>query len=624
MLSGEQKETYNKAVIAVLEGKSASDAAVIDDIAGRDIVFHYFCASEYTKIAKYIADRQILSDNRRVRQAFEVLLYLIGHCPANKKEKRFECIVRILDFTNGLSREQKFRLLLAYTIQLRNMIRPNVSISDSKAFIDKMIRYALELHDSANGLTDHVVIMDAFIIAAMFYTDEDFQEEAKWAFEKFEEIELTYADLLKYFSFTNAEVVSLAFRDQISLANKELFFYITAGDLKKADAVLRNIRSKLRFVRLHNLLFSSKAVLLAWALYEKSLFFLSEKLGVENSRPDALTSVVTAYKILFLYDREWFCTAAVETLYREFDLLTAKNSISKLPGIYKRIGRVRSRENKLYSKFEHMLERGNLEEKLRNPEISDPEHVQSANANLSMIEEIKTFHQRLESDEGVIEEALFLHEAGQSPEAVLQRYLPFVEWSEKQYKKHGGSLYAGNYARRLEKAADAYFNMEEYQESIDWYVKAIEVYETLLKHERYKDYEAFARCGENIGRAALSLDTEAYDEYAETAFDEVLSIRQGMAEMFPEADMENDLAVAFYNLALAQRRNEKYDLSYANFQTAADTGFAAAVNYMGIAFEYGEGVARDLDKAREYYRQACELGDESGKINLDRLEKESV
>lgn len=40
-------------------------------------------------------------------------------------------------------------------------------------------------------------------------------------------------------------------------------------------------------------------------------------------------------------------------------------------------------------------------------------------------------------------------------------------------------------------------------------------------------------------------------------------------------------------------------------------------NDVGTAYKYGTGVKRSYKKAQEYYRKACEMGDNYGCRNMD-------
>jgi TPR repeat protein len=43
------------------------------------------------------------------------------------------------------------------------------------------------------------------------------------------------------------------------------------------------------------------------------------------------------------------------------------------------------------------------------------------------------------------------------------------------------------------------------------------------------------------------------------------------------------------------------------------------MTFLGSMYERGEGVSLSTSRARELYRQAAELGDELGQVNLARL-----
>ena len=51
----------------------------------------------------------------------------------------------------------------------------------------------------------------------------------------------------------------------------------------------------------------------------------------------------------------------------------------------------------------------------------------------------------------------------------------------------------------------------------------------------------------------------------------------------------------------------------------AEAGNAIAMNHVGVLFHNGWGVAKDLDEASEWYRQAATLGSKAAKNNLRNL-----
>ena len=54
-------------------------------------------------------------------------------------------------------------------------------------------------------------------------------------------------------------------------------------------------------------------------------------------------------------------------------------------------------------------------------------------------------------------------------------------------------------------------------------------------------------------------------------------------------------------------------------QRSASAGYAPSMTFLGSMYERGEGVTSSVDRAKQLYRQAAELGDELGQENLARL-----
>lgn len=63
-----------------------------------------------------------------------------------------------------------------------------------------------------------------------------------------------------------------------------------------------------------------------------------------------------------------------------------------------------------------------------------------------------------------------------------------------------------------------------------------------------------------------------------------------------------------YDEAFNYYRNEDYKLSYRLFSYLANRGYDKAYGYMGMAFQYGEGVEVDSEKMIHYYTKAIDSG----------------
>lgn len=55
------------------------------------------------------------------------------------------------------------------------------------------------------------------------------------------------------------------------------------------------------------------------------------------------------------------------------------------------------------------------------------------------------------------------------------------------------------------------------------------------------------------------------------------------------------------------------------FQKAAAVGWVPAENYMGICYALGQGVARDKDKALEWFQKAIDAGDADAPVLMKEL-----
>ena len=58
------------------------------------------------------------------------------------------------------------------------------------------------------------------------------------------------------------------------------------------------------------------------------------------------------------------------------------------------------------------------------------------------------------------------------------------------------------------------------------------------------------------------------------------------------------------------------------FRESAEQGNAGAQFSLGVCYEYGAGVSKDLEEAVKWYRKSAEQGDEDAKKALRRLGKE--
>ena len=57
------------------------------------------------------------------------------------------------------------------------------------------------------------------------------------------------------------------------------------------------------------------------------------------------------------------------------------------------------------------------------------------------------------------------------------------------------------------------------------------------------------------------------------------------------------------------------------YRVACERGYAAGCSNLGVAYEHGWGVRRDVTRAVALYRQACDAGEALGCSNLDRAKQ---
>ena len=61
-----------------------------------------------------------------------------------------------------------------------------------------------------------------------------------------------------------------------------------------------------------------------------------------------------------------------------------------------------------------------------------------------------------------------------------------------------------------------------------------------------------------------------------------------------------------------------YRLAFQRFTDAAAMMHSPSMNYLGLMYEYGKGVEKDLSRAFHWYQKAADLGDNWGLYNLAR------
>jgi TPR repeat protein len=79
-----------------------------------------------------------------------------------------------------------------------------------------------------------------------------------------------------------------------------------------------------------------------------------------------------------------------------------------------------------------------------------------------------------------------------------------------------------------------------------------------------------------------------------------------------------------YELGRALDADKQYDEAMSYYHKAADAGYAAAMVSIGLTYEEGIGVTKDLSLAKEWYQKAIDAGDAHAKGNLSNVEQASL
>jgi hypothetical protein len=474
---------------------------------------------------------------------------------------------------------------------------------------------AEELLLGSISIANKSTIMDLLIIALNFYLSEGYKEEAKSLLEKFNKIKISTKDLLKNVTIENAEIVGSVLKNQFNIVLSEAAFFINNQDIINAKESIRKIKSNFGLISTYRMIYSNKIVLSLWSLKDKYLNTIMKLLD-KDYKP---VSFYVIFKALYYLNKEWSNVALLSMMNKQCYLYVLNDEYKKLERVNKRILHLREKEDEFFNGvFKDELLNKYINERIHFED--DGEDIKISNVVLSVTERIKEYHIMIQGDAGIIEEQILSINYKDNPSNALEQLIKLCKLSEELYKKHGGVLYARNYAHRLDKVAEIYSDIGNIEEALDWHMKSFKIKEILLNLGSYKEYAAYANCGESIGITALSLEDEKYYEISEIVFESVLQTRKLMMEKFPNEFIKSDLAVAYYNLALSQYKLEKFNMSFENFSISSDMEDSSAANYLGIAYEFGQGVKVDINQAKKYYKKAYEMGDDNGRVNLDRLE----
>ena len=93
-------------------------------------------------------------------------------------------------------------------------------------------------------------------------------------------------------------------------------------------------------------------------------------------------------------------------------------------------------------------------------------------------------------------------------------------------------------------------------------------------------------------------------EQIDGAFNDVVTI---LSADLGGVDITNDKEAVFEK-AISHYRNDEYKKSFPLFKYLAENGYEAAYGYLGLAYEFGEGVSKDEELMKSYYHKAIDAG----------------
>jgi len=164
----------------------------------------------------------------------------------------------------------------------------------------------------------------------------------------------------------------------------------------------------------------------------------------------------------------------------------------------------------------------------------------------------------------------------------------------------------------------------DYTSSVEWYREALsagvlDAANNLgcFHSEVVRDYEMAA---EYFYRAAKKGLSDAQTNLGHL-YEHGLGVEQDerqAARWYSKASAQGN-PKALNNMGLVHYRRGGYDKAVACFAASAQRGYSTAMNNLGICYEEGQGVPRDLHKAKMMYKEAADRGNSSAKNNLGFL-----
>lgn len=167
------------------------------------------------------------------------------------------------------------------------------------------------------------------------------------------------------------------------------------------------------------------------------------------------------------------------------------------------------------------------------------------------------------------------------------------------------------------------------QEAILLYQRAIELgsssanynlgilYKYNNNYKKAKEMFEKAITDNNSGKAMMSLGDLYFDGFG-------VEKNMELAEHWYKSAIQADNYLAITRLGILYGNLEKYDEAIIYYQEAIKKGDPAAMNSMGLLYQHGFGVKRDINKAVKFYQDATEQDEIGGLINLGLMYEEGL
>jgi tetratricopeptide (TPR) repeat protein len=150
---------------------------------------------------------------------------------------------------------------------------------------------------------------------------------------------------------------------------------------------------------------------------------------------------------------------------------------------------------------------------------------------------------------------------------------------------------------------------KDYQGCIDYYSKAIELYEKDMRPfaRRGYCYQMLKRYEEALRDYSHVISIEPRHEYAHRSRGAVLRdlgrFDEAIADLIRETELNPNDGYAWRNLGYIYYSTEKFDKSFASYQKGAERGDADCQQSLGFLYRFGKGVQKDPDKAIYWWKK---------------------